>query len=231
LAYNLRSICVQKWMCGAWSCDLLMKNAFPLGPIVRFKQISKSQSSLITLRAVTRHARGATRALSSNFSLCAVPVVCVFVMILVPCTFKCLLLCHEINTTPMGQKHTHFLLRQITKPCETGYLPLCKNNGGALLVFGLSPHLFSGSVGFSRNQPTSHHIFREIRCLRSQMEAFACIMFRSIASCALTDFAHTKLKRKVRENVDFTCRFRSGNLLFFSVHCQLFVLVSSKAGI
>jgi hypothetical protein len=68
------------------------KKLFPFGPIVRFKLISNSQWSLITLRDVARHASGATRALSSIFSLCAVPVgtLCVLATILAPCTFKSL---------------------------------------------------------------------------------------------------------------------------------------------
>jgi hypothetical protein len=30
LASDLRSICVQKWVCDAWRCDLFMKKVFPL---------------------------------------------------------------------------------------------------------------------------------------------------------------------------------------------------------
>jgi hypothetical protein len=45
LAGDLRSICVQKWVCGARWCDLLLKKALPLqlGQIVRLKPISNSQ--------------------------------------------------------------------------------------------------------------------------------------------------------------------------------------------
>jgi hypothetical protein len=42
LADDLRSICVQKWVCGACSVTIWWKDAF-LGPIVRFKPTLNSQ--------------------------------------------------------------------------------------------------------------------------------------------------------------------------------------------
>jgi hypothetical protein len=62
---------------------LLMENAFPVGPIVRFKPISNSQWSLITLRAM--QAVPTCPASSSRFRPISATL-CVFAMILVPCT-------------------------------------------------------------------------------------------------------------------------------------------------
>jgi hypothetical protein len=50
---DLRSVRVQKWVCGALWCDFLMKNAFPL--VQSF--VSNPQWSLIAFRDVASHAR------------------------------------------------------------------------------------------------------------------------------------------------------------------------------
>jgi hypothetical protein len=78
LAGDLCSICVQKWVRGAWWCDHLMKNGFP-----PWQTNFKFAVSLIALRAMQAAplARCESSALSFKFSLCAVPVatLCVFV--------------------------------------------------------------------------------------------------------------------------------------------------------
>jgi hypothetical protein len=90
LAGDLRSICVQKHCVVHGGVTFLWK--MPLGPIVRFKPISNSQWSLITLRAMQAASLVPCEfrvfvqfqfvCTASGNTLC-------FAMILVPCTFKC----------------------------------------------------------------------------------------------------------------------------------------------
>jgi hypothetical protein len=89
---NWRAICV-RFACRSrcvvhvvWPFD---EKGFPIGPIVRFKSISNSQWSLVTLRALHAMQAGPL----ARFRPISVRVQCqgntlCFALILVPCTFK-----------------------------------------------------------------------------------------------------------------------------------------------
>jgi hypothetical protein len=98
-----------------------MKKCVPLGPIVFFHPIY-SQSHQLRGAPCERALR--VLGLSSNFSLCAVPVAtrCVFTMILVPCTFKksnpsWILLLDIQKNLDVGQKMLSAPLGDVSRAC------------------------------------------------------------------------------------------------------------------
>jgi hypothetical protein len=93
LAGDLRSIFSQKWVCGACWCEFLMKKAFPW--LNRSFQ-TNFKFAVIINRCATLRAMQVAPLAACEFSalrqiqlVCAVPVatLCIFAMILVPCTF------------------------------------------------------------------------------------------------------------------------------------------------